>query len=225
MRPCSKTASALVLFSGGQDSATCLFWAKRKFKEIMALGFHYNQRHKAELECAKEIAKIANVPFTVLELPLLGDITCNALTRTEMTVDKVQPIESPPNTMVDGRNQLFLTYAAIYAKSRNIANLVTGVSESDYSGYPDCRGVFIRAQQKALRLSMEYPFRIHTPLIGLDKAGVWRLANDLGVLEIIKNKTLTCYNGHRGDGCGECPACALRYKGYEKFLENQKKYV
>jgi len=215
---------ALVILSGGQDSTTCLFWALKQYGagNVSALGFDYNQRHKAELEFASDICKNAEVPFTVLSLPVISEITDSALTNAALNVDEEKPSDTPPNTLVEGRNILFLTYAAIFAKAKGIRALVTGVSESDFSGYPDCRDSFVKACNVSLNLGMDYPFVIETPLMWLDKAHVWQLADKLGVLEVIKNKTLTCYNGIVGDGCGNCPACHLRKKGYDEFGNLQK---
>ena len=215
---------ALVILSGGQDSTTCLFWALERYGvgNVYALGFDYNQRHNAELDFARSICTGANVPFTVLSLPVISEITDNALTNQSIAVDEHKPSDTPPNTLVEGRNILFLTYAAIFAKSKDIRVLVTGVSESDFSGYPDCRDAFVKACNVSLNLGMDYPFIVETPLMWLDKAHVWQLADKLGVLEIIKNKTLTCYNGIVGDGCGTCPACHLRKKGYEEYQTNKK---
>ena len=211
---------ALVILSGGQDSTTCLFWAIKKYgaDNVSAIGYDYNQRHSMELDFASDICNQHNVPFAVISLPVISELSNNALTNPNMIVDTDKPDNSPPNTLVEGRNLLFLTYAAIYAKTRDIRVLVTGVSESDFSGYPDCRDVFIKSCNVTLNMGMDYPFIIETPLMWLTKAGVWQLADELGVLDVIKNQTLTCYNGIVGDGCGNCPACHLRKKGYEEYL-------
>lgn len=208
---------ALVIFSGGQDSTTCLFWAKERFKEVIAISFDYNQKHKLELECAKELCKKYHVEHHILDLNLLNQLAPNSLTRTDIEVDKDAPKEGVPNSFVDGRNMLFLTFGAIFAKQRGINHIVTGVSESDYSGYPDCRDVFIKSTNVTLNLAMDYQFEIHTPLMWINKEETWKMAHDLGVLNIIKEETLTCYNGIKGNGCGECPACHLRKKGYLDF--------
>ncbi|MCL2847325.1 MAG: 7-cyano-7-deazaguanine synthase QueC [Firmicutes bacterium] len=216
--------AAVVLLSGGQDSTTCLYWAKQRFDTVLAIGFDYNQRHKLELEQAKLIAKEANVELCLMELPILSDITKNALVNCNISVETYnenQFQKSPPNTEVVGRNMLFLTYAAIYAKQYSIENIVTGVSQTDFSGYPDCREAFILSLEKTLTLSMDYPYKIHTPLMHINKAQAWELADKLGILNIIKNKTLTCYNGIIGDGCTACPACALRKRGYEEFIKRK----
>jgi len=211
---------ALVILSGGQDSTTCLFWALQKYGacNVSAIGYDYNQRHKAELDFAHNICNRHNVPFAVISLPVIAELSDNALTNPDIKVDTDKPETTPPNTLVEGRNLLFLTYAAIYAKARDIRVLVTGVSESDFSGYPDCRDIFIKSCNITLNMGMDYPFIVETPLMWRTKAQVWQLADELGVLDIIKNQTLTCYNGIVGDGCGNCPACHLRKKGYEEYL-------
>jgi 7-cyano-7-deazaguanine synthase len=208
---------ALVLLSGGQDSTTCLYWAIRQYGcgNVSAIGFNYNQRHIDELKYAQAVCDGLGLPFTVLQLPAVGALTENALTRADIKVDKKTDGNAPPNTLVEGRNLLFLTYAAIYAKMQNITVLVTGVSQTDFSGYPDCRDVFIKSTNVTLNLGLDYPFIIETPLMWLDKSQVWALARELGILDIIKEKTLTCYNNLPGEGCGDCPACILRRRGYE----------
>jgi 7-cyano-7-deazaguanine synthase len=208
---------ALVLFSGGQDSTTCLFWAKEKFDQVESIGFNYGQRHELELENAKSIALLADVPYYITEINTLSDISKNALTSSNIEVEKGINPGSTPNTLVEGRNLLFLTYAAIYAKHKQIKNLVMGVGQTDYSGYPDCRNEFIQSAQKTLSLAIDYKLTIHTPLMWKSKAETWQLADELNVLEIVRNKTLTCYNGILADGCGTCPACILRKKGYEEY--------
>lgn len=213
---------AIVVFSGGQDSTTCLFWAKEKFKEVVAVSFDYNQKHKLELECARDICKKYNIEHHILDLGLLNQLAPNSLTRQDIEVDKQVDDDKLPNSFVDGRNLLFLSFVAIFAKQREINHIITGVSQSDFSGYPDCRDVFIKSLNVTLNLSMDYQFEIHTPLMWINKAQTWKMADDLGVIDIIKEETLTCYNGIKGDGCGECPACKLRMNGY---LEFEKLYI
>lgn len=213
-----KEEKALVIFSGGQDSTTCLFWAKQKFSKIIALSFDYNQKHRLELECAIEICAKNEIEHHQLDLNLLNQLAANSLTREDIKVEKVAWPDRIPNTFVDGRNMIFLSFAAVFAKQRDINHLIMGVSQSDYSGYPDCRDVFIKSMNVTLNLAMDYHFIIHTPLMWIDKAETWKLADDLGVIKIIKEETLTCYNGIKGNGCGECPACKLRINGYEKYM-------
>jgi 7-cyano-7-deazaguanine synthase len=210
---------ALIVFSGGQDSTTCLFWAKEQFDQMEAISFDYGQRHRVELEIAEAIAGKAGVPWRVFRLDLLNQITNNALTNSSMQVEQEKPDNRPPNTLVEGRNMLFLTYSAIYAKSKDIHHLVTGVGQADYSGYPDCRDEFIRSLNQTLNLSMDYTYEIHTPLMWKNKEQIWQLADQLGIFDLVRNETLTCYNGIVGDGCGKCPACKLRRNGLESYLK------
>jgi 7-cyano-7-deazaguanine synthase len=214
---------ALVLLSGGQDSTTCLFWAIQHFQDVYAIGFDYGQRHAKELKLAAEIAESAKVSYYIATINTLSDISKNALVTDEIDVEEAVKDKLAPNTLVQGRNMLFLTYAAIYAKTIDAENIVMGVSQTDYSNYPDCRQVFIDAAEKALNLATESNFKIHTPLMYKTKAETWQLADNLGVLDIIRNKTLTCYNGITGEGCGNCPACKLRKKGWDEFMESRKK--
>lgn len=215
----------LVVLSGGQDSTTCLFWAVKKYREenVSAVGFDYGQRHKAELECAEKICKNAGIPFEVIKTPVISELSANSLTREDIPVEEKKPEGAPPNTFVEGRNLLFLSYAAIYAKTHGITDLVTGVCETDFSGYPDCRDIFVKSLNVTLNLAMDYQFVIHTPLMWLTKAQTWEMADRLGVLDLIYNETLTCYNGVKGAGCGHCPACYLRKRGYDEYSEFKKR--
>ena len=218
----SKQTKAVVVFSGGQDSTTCLFWAKKKYEEVIALSFDYGQKHSDELICAKEICKKYGVEHHILDMALLNQLAPNSLTRADIEVDKEAPETGTPNSFVDGRNMLFLTFAAVFAKQRDIHVLVTGVSQSDFSGYPDCRHVFITSLETTLTLAMDYEFEVITPLMWIDKKETWKMADDLGVFDVIRQETLTCYNGVRGDGCGDCPACRLRRRGMEAYLSERK---
>ena len=213
---------AVVVFSGGQDSTTCLLWALKRYKEVIALSFDYGQRHKKELECAKDITEELGVEWHVLDMSLLNQLAPNSLTRTDIEVDKEAPNDGVPNSVVDGRNMLFLTFAAVFAKQRGITDIITGVSQSDFSGYPDCRYLFIKSLNATLNLAMDYTFCVETPLMWIDKADTWKLSDDLGGLELVREKTLTCYNGIKGEGCGTCPSCKLRKQGYEEFLKRYK---
>ena len=212
---------ALVVFSGGQDSTTCLFWAKREFGKVHALTFRYGQKHVLEVEMAERLAAKAGVDFHILDVPLVGQLGANSLTDTSIVMDQEKPEDSFPNTFVPGRNLFFLSIAAVFARERGIRHIVTGVSQTDFSGYPDCRDAFIRSLNVTLDLAMDEQFVIHTPLMWLDKARTWSLADSLGVLDIVRNETLTCYNGIPGDGCGHCPACRLRRAGLEKYLASR----
>ena len=208
---------ALVVFSGGQDSTTCLFWALKHFKEVHTVTFSYGQRHALETEMARRLAEKAGVDFHLMDIPLIGSLGSNSLTDASAVMDEKKPEGTFPNTFVPGRNLFFLSIAAVYAREHGIKNIITGVSETDFSGYPDCRDSFIRSLNVTLNLSMDEQFVIHTPLMWLDKAETWALADSLGVMDIIRNETLTCYNGIPGDGCGHCPACTLRRAGLENY--------
>lgn len=210
---------AVVVFSGGQDSTTCLFWAKQQFAEVEVVTFDYGQRHKLEIECAAAIAKDLGVQQTVLDMSLLNQLAPNALTRDDVEITHEEG--ELPSTFVDGRNLLFLSFAAIMAKQKGARHLVTGVCETDFSGYPDCRDSFVKSMNVTLNLSMDYPFVIHTPLMWLDKAATWRMADELGAFDYVRERTLTCYNGVIGDGCGECPACKLRKAGLDRYVEER----
>ena len=206
-----KNNQAVVLHSGGQDSTTCLVWALKKFKKVYVISFDYGQRHKTELKAARSIARKLKVPYKLVKLPFIKELTTNALTNSKL---KIKMGGNLPSTFVDGRNQVFLTVAAIYAKQKGIPNLVTGVCQTDYSGYPDCREEFIKSLERTLRLAMEFPFKIHTPLMKLTKAESIKLMQKLGGIKILKY-THTCYEGSR-PACGKCPACLLRLKGFKE---------
>ena len=216
-----KNQDAIVLFSGGQDSTTCLYWAKREFRNVQALCFTYVQRHLQEVENARRLAKMADVEFVHLDTSVISQLAPNSLTNKDILMDKEMPDNSYPNTFVPGRNLLFLTFAATVAYAREIRHIVTGVSEADYSGYPDCRDTFIKSANTTLNLAMDKQFIIHTPLMWRTKKEVWQLADELGVFDLVKNETLTCYNGVQANGCGECPACIIRNKGLEEFLSEK----
>lgn len=213
--------TALVVFSGGQDSTTCLFWAKKHFEKVYALSFIYGQKHVKEVELAKNIAKKAGVEFEVMDVSFIGSLGRNSLTDTTLAMDSEKPEEGVPNTFVPGRNLFFLSIAAVRAREIGINHLVTGVSQTDFSGYPDCRDNFIKSLNVTLNLAMDEQFVIHTPLMWIDKAETWAMADELGVLDLVRNETMTCYNGIQGDGCGHCPACKLRREGLEKYLKEK----
>ncbi len=209
---------ALVVLSGGQDSTTCLFWALRRFKQVQAVCYAYGQKHRLETEIARSICEEAQVPFQLIDAPLIGSLGRNSLTDATLEMDSDKPADTPPNTFVPGRNMFFLAIAAVYARERGIHHLVTGVSQTDFSGYPDCRDAFIKSLNVTLNLAMDEQFIIHTPLMWRDKAETWQMADELGVFELVRQRTLTCYNGIPGDGCGHCPACKLRRAGLEEYL-------
>ena len=208
---------ALVVFSGGQDSTTCLFQAMQQYgaDNVQAITFAYGQRHGIELERAASIAQELGIRQTVLDLSLITAITHNALTDAQAAIQT--DAQGMPNTFVDGRNALFLLYAAIYAKSQNIRDIFIGVCETDFSGYPDCRQIFVQSMNVTLNLAMAYDFRLHTPLMYLTKKETWALADELGVLDYIRTRTHTCYLGVDG-GCHECPSCVLRERGLAEYL-------
>lgn len=228
---------ALVLFSGGQDSTTCLAWALERYEHVETIGFDYGQRHRIELECRLNILQEVRNRFPnwakrlgedhVLDLKLLGQIS-----DTAMTAEKTIEFEKNglPNTFVPGRNLLFLTFAATIAYRRGLTVLVGGMCETDYSGYPDCRDNTLKATQVALSLGMDAPVIIETPLMWLNKAQTWRLAEDLGnrdFVSLIQEESHTCYLGIRqqkhewGYGCGTCPVCELRKTGYEQYIQER----
>jgi 7-cyano-7-deazaguanine synthase len=211
-----KHEKAIVVFSGGQDSTTCLFWAMQRFGEVEAVTFNYGQRHSLELECAAQIAKEQHVKHHVLDMSLLNQLAPNALTRSDIEIEAKEG--QLPTTFVDGRNLLFLSFAAVLAKQAGARHIITGVCETDFSGYPDCRDVFIKSLNVTLNLAMDYPFVIETPLMWLSKAQTWQLADELGAFVYVREKTLTCYNGIIADGCGECPSCRLRANGLQEYL-------
>lgn len=223
---------AVVVLSGGQDSATCLALAVRRFgaAEVAAITFEYGQRHALETKYARRLARripaivdpfsVARVLHKIVRLGFYGDLTTNALMDPSARIGMARGAKCP-NTVVEGRNAVFLQLAAIWAKTLGATEVHTGVSEADYSGYPDCREAFIKAQQRSMRLALDYPVRIVTPFIHRTKAYEWALADRLGILDVIRNGTVTCYNGVPGDGCGRCPACVLRRKGYAEWLASR----
>lgn len=209
-------SKAVVIFSGGQDSTTCLFLAIAEFgrENVEVVTFQYGQRHAIELEKAQWIAHDLGVKQTVIDTSVIKTITNNAL------MDSTAEIEqkgSTPNTFVDGRNALFLLYTAIYAKSQQIQTIFMGVCETDFSGYPDCRDIFVKSMNVTLNLAMDYAFNIRTPLMYLTKKETWKLADDLGAFDYIREHTHTCYLGVEG-GCHTCPSCVLREKGLTEYL-------
>lgn len=218
-RHCSAAAmthsKALVVLSGGQDSTTCLYWAIDRFgtENVSTLTFDYGQRHRIEIGCAKKIAAFAGVENTVLPINTFAALGGDALTDTRISVESdLNTGTELPNTFVPGRNLIFLTFAAAFAYQRGIEHLVTGVAETDYSGYPDCREGTILALQETLQAGMESKLQIHTPLMHLSKQETVKMAQALKAMDAMA-LTHTCYNGKRPP-CGECPACVLRAKGF-----------
>lgn len=207
--------AALVVLSGGQDSTTCLYWAIRRFgrENVRSITFDYGQRHRIELDCAARVAADAGVGNVRLPIDTFAALGGDALTDSQISVES-QPVPETglPNTFVPGRNLIFLTFAAAFAYQHGITHLVTGVAQTDYSGYPDCREETIDALQGTLRLGLESDVEIHTPLMHLPKKETVLLAHDLGAIPAMA-LTHTCYNGERPP-CGTCPACRLRAKGF-----------
>jgi 7-cyano-7-deazaguanine synthase len=208
---------ALVVLSGGQDSTTCLYWAINRFgsTNVSSITFDYGQRHRVELDCAREIAEFTRVPNVVLPIDTFAALGGDALTDPEIEVASASGGESGlPNTFVPGRNLIFLTFAAAYAYQRGISNLVTGVAQTDYSGYPDCREETMGSLQTAIQQGMESDIQIHTPLMHLSKKETVELAQQLGAIGAMA-MTHTCYEGERPP-CGICPACKLRARGFSE---------
>ena len=209
------TERALIVLSGGQDSTTCLYWALNRFgaANVSAITFDYGQRHKIEIHCAEDIAAYAGISWTCLPIDTFSALGGNALTDEAVEVEThLRQDEGLPRTFVPGRNIVFLTYAAAWAWPRGIDNVVTGVAQTDYSGYPDCREETLQALEKTLRLGMESNIRLHAPLMHLSKKQTVELAQTLGAMDAMR-LTHTCYNGQRPP-CGQCAACELRARGF-----------
>ena len=224
---------ALIMFSGGQDSATCLAWALERYDYIETVGFNYEQRHAVEMSSRQIVLKSFKTGFPnwaeklgedhIVDLSALGAISETSLTRdVEITLSK----DGLPSTFVPGRNLIFLNFAAALGYRRDLTTLIGGMCEADFSGYPDCRIETLNAQMKAISLGMDKAFKLETPLMNLSKAGAWDMAYKLGgqaLVEIVLEDTHTCYLGERGTrhdwgyGCGSCPACELRSQGWKKY--------
>ena len=235
--PVAHPSRALVLFSGGQDSTTCLAWALERYAHVETLGFDYGQRHRVELDCRPPVlARLREAfpdwagrlgPDHLLDLALLGQISDTALTQ-----DKAIEMQACglPSSFVPGRNLIFLSFAAAVAYRRGLDVLVGGMCETDYSGYPDCRDNTLKAMELALSLGLDSKLTVETPLMWIDKAQTWRLAHQLGgqaLVDLIVHETHTCYLGNHqtrhtwGYGCGECPACELRARGWQAYGGSQ----
>ncbi|HWB48283.1 MAG TPA: 7-cyano-7-deazaguanine synthase QueC [Stellaceae bacterium] len=233
MAQSTQAEPALVLFSGGQDSTTCLAWALARFAAVETIGFDYGQRHRVELDCRGRIVARLRREFPdwggrlgvdhLIDLSVLGRVSETALTRDSAIVFAASGL---PNTFVPGRNLLFFTFAAATGYRRGLRHLVGGMCETDYSGYPDCRDDTLKSLQATLSLGMDHRFVIHTPLMWRDKKATWELARALGgdaLVELVRTESHSCYLGDRarlrpwGYGCGTCPACDLRRKGWEAF--------
>ena len=228
-----KLSGALVLFSGGQDSTTCLAWALDRFEHVETLGFDYGQRHRVELDCRATLrTAMASLrpewgarlgEDHTIEVGAIAQVSQSALTQ-DMAIEMAE--DGLPNTFVPGRNLIFLTFAAALAYRRGLRHIVGGMCETDFSGYPDCRDDTVKAMQVALNLGINQRFVLETPLMWIDKAQTWRLAEALGgeaLVKLIQRETHTCYLGERGDlhdwghGCGHCPACQLRADGFARY--------
>jgi 7-cyano-7-deazaguanine synthase len=226
-------SKALVLFSGGQDSTTCLVWALERYASVETIGFDYGQRHSVELECRLTVMQEIRKSFPawsgklgmdhMLDLKLLGQISDTALTESKAIEMQENGL---PNTFVPGRNLMFFTFAAAVAYRRGLEVLVGGMCETDYSGYPDCRDNTLKSMQVSLSLGLDSPMVIETPLMWIDKAATWKMAQQLGgdtLVRLIQEHTHTCYLGDHttkhawGYGCGACPACDLRKSGFLQF--------
>ena len=211
---------AVVVLSGGQDSATALALAVRRHgaENVAAITFAYGQRHALEAKYARNLAlrEFRVAAWKKVPLGFYPKVTDNALLSKDIPIGRKKGAKCP-NTVVEGRNAIFLLVASVWAKSLGAKEVWIGVSEADFSGYPDCRAEFVRAQGKAIRLALDYPVKIVAPFLHMTKADEWALADRLGILELIERKTLTCYNGIPGSGCGKCPACLLRNRGLAEF--------
>ncbi|MCK6265180.1 7-cyano-7-deazaguanine synthase QueC [Vibrio sp. ZSDE26] len=217
---------AVVVFSGGQDSTTCLVKALKEFDEVHAITFDYGQRHRLEIEVAENLAKELGVAaHKVMDVTLLNELAISSLTRDDIPVSHELQDNGLPNSFVPGRNILFLTLAGIYAYQIGAETVITGVCETDFSGYPDCRDEFVKSMNTALVQGMDRQFEISTPLMWLNKAETWAMADKYEALDLVRNNTLTCYNGVLGDGCGDCPSCDLRKSGLDEYLLNKEKVM
>ena len=217
---------AVVVFSGGQDSTTCLVQALKEYDEVYAITFDYGQRHRLEIDVAQQLAiQLGVKAHKVMDVGLLNELAISSLTRDEIPVTHELQQNGLPNSFVPGRNILFLTLAGIYAYQIGAQSVITGVCETDFSGYPDCRDEFVKAMNSALVKGMDMSLEIKTPLMWLNKAETWALADQLGSLELVRKNTLTCYNGIIGSGCGNCPACELRKLGLSDYMANQHSVI
>ncbi|RXJ73910.1 7-cyano-7-deazaguanine synthase QueC [Veronia nyctiphanis] len=214
---------AVVVFSGGQDSTTCLIQALAEFDEVHCITFDYNQRHQEEIDVAKKLAaSLGATSHKIMDVGLLNELAASSLTRDNIEVSHELQENGLPNTFVPGRNILFLTLAGIFAYQLGANTVITGVCETDFSGYPDCRDDFVKAMNSALVQGMDKPLDIKTPLMWLNKAETWALADKYSKLDVVREETLTCYNGVIGSGCGDCPACTLRQRGLDDYLAEKK---
>ncbi|MBP3142173.1 7-cyano-7-deazaguanine synthase QueC [Aliivibrio fischeri] len=216
-------STAIVVFSGGQDSTTCLIQALTQYDHVHCITFDYGQRHNQEIEVAKKVSiELGAASHKVMDVGLLNELAVSSLTRDNIPISHELQENGLPNSFVPGRNILFLTLAGIYAYQLGAEAVITGVCETDFSGYPDCRDEFVKSINQSLVLGMDRQLEIKTPLMWLNKAETWALADKYGKLDYVRNHTLTCYNGVIGDGCGDCPSCDLRKNGLDAYLENKE---
>ncbi len=215
---------AVVIFSGGQDSTTCLGWALNRFKDVKTITFGYGQRHEIEIAQAKKIADILGVESEFFEIDIFKKLQNSSLLESSSDINKPHPLNSSlPSSYVPNRNALMFTIAHAYAQKIGAKNLITGVCESDYSGYPDCQEDFVLSLENSLNLGSKENIKFHYPLMKLNKAETFKLALEEGVLELVIKESHTCYEGNRdrffewGFGCGKCPACLLRMRGWGEF--------
>ncbi|WP_104747943.1 7-cyano-7-deazaguanine synthase QueC [Helicobacter cetorum] len=221
-----KQEICVISFSGGQDSTTLAVWATKHFKKVCLVGFDYAQKHSIELECATKIASFLQLPYEIIKLDFLESITNSALFKNskDLVENSHTQHKNLPNSFVPNRNAIFITLLHSYAQKLGASNIALGVSQADFSGYPDCKEDFIKSIEHSLNLGSNTHITIHTPLMFLSKAQEFQMAKDLGILDLIIKETHTCYHGERktlhayGYGCNECPACKLRKKGYEEFM-------
>ena len=218
---------AVVVFSGGQDSTTCLIQALTLYDEVHCVTFDYGQRHRAEIDIARRLAQeLGARVHKVIDARLLNDLAVSSLTRDNIPLPHYdETTDALPSTFVPGRNILFLTLASIYAYQVGAQSVITGVCETDFSGYPDCRDEFVKAMNQAVSVGMARDIRFITPLMWLNKAETWALADYYHQLEKVRHDTLTCYNGVKGDGCGQCAACHLRSRGLTDYLQHPKRIM
>lgn len=215
---------AVIVLSGGQDSTTCLMQALREYESVHCITFNYGQRHKAEIDVARSItSKLDISSHSIIDVDAINTLSVSSLTRRELKVPTFKSNKGEvPNTFVPGRNIVFLTFASIFAYQIQVDTVITGVSQTDFSGYPDCRENFIKSLNTAVSLGIGKNLIFKTPLMNLSKAETWALADMMGEMEFIRDETLTCYNGIKSSGCGKCDACHLRAKGLEEYLNNKE---
>lgn len=217
---------AVLVFSGGQDSTTCLIDALQRYDNVDCITFDYGQRHSQEIAVAKTTAAYFGVSnHKIINVDMLSELAISSLTRDDIEVSHELMDNGLPNSFVPGRNILFMTLASIYAYQVGAKTVITGVCETDFSGYPDCRDEFIKAINHACNLGMDKEFSFETPLMWLNKAETWALADLHDELDFVKNQSLTCYNGIVGSGCGDCPACRLRNNGLNDYLTNKTLHI